>query len=121
LFIYENIWEAKQITDEDTKLAHLAIKLRVHALDWHMILATKNPPGTTKIIVDIKKLLINEFQKPSSEDKYMNVMIEVTQKPGESVCKIDQRFKRLKGKLKYLMTDMHHRHLFVMLSLQETP
>jgi hypothetical protein len=26
---------------------------------------------------------------------------------------IDQRFKRLKGKLKYLMTDMQHRHLFV--------
>jgi hypothetical protein len=78
-----------------------------------MSLATNNPPGTTRMIVDIKKLLINEFQKPSSEDQYMNEMIEIRQKPGESVWEIDQRFKRLKGKLKYLMTDMQHRHLFV--------
>jgi hypothetical protein len=32
-FIYENIWEAKKITDEDTKLAQLAITFRDHALD----------------------------------------------------------------------------------------
>jgi hypothetical protein len=38
LFICENIWEAKQITDEDTKLAHLAITLRDHALEWYMSL-----------------------------------------------------------------------------------
>jgi hypothetical protein len=103
----------KQITDEDTKLAQLAITLRDHALDWYMSLATNNPPGTTRTIADIKKLLINEFQKPSSEDQYMNEMIEIRQKPGESVWEIDQRFKRLKGKLKYLMTDMQHRHLFI--------
>jgi hypothetical protein len=61
LFIYEKIWEEKYITDEDTKIAQLSITLRDHALDWYMILATKNPPGTTRTIVDIKKLLINEF------------------------------------------------------------
>jgi hypothetical protein len=43
----------------------------------------------------------------------MNEMIEIRKKLGESVCKIDQRFKRLKGKLKYAITDMQHRHLFV--------
>jgi hypothetical protein len=32
---------------------------------------------------------------------------------GESVGEIDQIFKRLKGKLKYLMTEMQHQHLFV--------
>jgi hypothetical protein len=42
-----------------------------------MILATNNPPGTTRTIVDIKKLLINEFQKSISEDQYMNEMIEI--------------------------------------------
>jgi hypothetical protein len=66
LFIYENIWEEKQITDEDTKLAQLAITLRDRALDWYMSLAINNPPRTTRTIADIKKLLINEFQKPSS-------------------------------------------------------
>jgi hypothetical protein len=65
------------------------------------------------MIADVKKLLINEFQKPSSEDQYMNEMIEIGKKLGESVWEIDHRFKRLKGKLKYVMTNMQHRHLFV--------
>jgi hypothetical protein len=97
LFICEKIWEEKQITDEDTKLAQLAIMLRDHALDWYMSLAVNSPPGTTQTIADVKKLLINEFQKPSSEDQYMNEMIEIRQKPGESVWEIDQRFKMVEG------------------------
>jgi hypothetical protein len=43
----------------------------------------------------------------------MNEMIEIRQKKGEHVWEIDHIFKRLKGKLKYLMTEMQHRHLFV--------
>jgi hypothetical protein len=66
LFICEKIWEEKNITDEDTNLAQLEITLRDRALDWYISLATKNPIGTTITIVDIKKLLINKFQKPSS-------------------------------------------------------
>jgi hypothetical protein len=93
LFICEKIWEVKHITDEDTKLVQLAIMLRDCALDWYMILAANSLPGTTRTIGDIKNLLINEFQKPSSEDQYMNEMIEIRQKPGESVWEIDQRFK----------------------------
>jgi hypothetical protein len=34
MFICEKIWEAKQITDEDTKLAQLAITLRDRTPDW---------------------------------------------------------------------------------------
>jgi hypothetical protein len=113
LFICEKIWEAKQITDEDTKLAQLAITLRDCALDWYMSIAVNNPPRVTRTIEDVKNLLINEFQKPSSEDQYMNEMIRIRKKPGESVWEIDQKFKCLKGKLKYVMTDMQHRHLFV--------
>jgi hypothetical protein len=43
----------------------------------------------------------------------MNKMIEIRQKLGESVWDIDERFKRLKEKLKYLMTKMQHRHMFI--------
>jgi hypothetical protein len=43
----------------------------------------------------------------------MNEMIEIRQKPRESVWEIDQIFKRLKGKLKYVITDMQHRHVFI--------
>ena len=67
--------------------------LRDHALYWYMSLAANNLPGTTKTIGDIKNILINEFQKPSSEDKYMNEMIEIREKPREYVWEIYQRFK----------------------------
>jgi hypothetical protein len=60
-FICEKIWEEKHIRDEDTKLAQLAIMLRDRALDWYMSLAANSPLGTTKMIGDIKNLLINEF------------------------------------------------------------
>jgi hypothetical protein len=106
LFICANIWEAKQITDEDTKLEQLFITLRDPALDWYMSLDANTAPGTTRKLEDIKKLLINEFQNLISEDPYMNEMIEIRHKLGESVWEIDQRFKRLKGKLKYLMNEM---------------
>jgi hypothetical protein len=54
-----------------------------------MSLDTKNALGMMRTLEDIKKLLINEFQKLSSEDQYMNEMIEVGQKPGESIWEID--------------------------------
>jgi hypothetical protein len=86
--------------------------LRDRALDYYMSLDTNSVPVMTRTLDDINKLLISEFQKSSSEDQYMNEMIEIRQKPGESVWDINQRFKRLKGKLKYLITNMQHRHLF---------
>jgi hypothetical protein len=92
---------------------HLSITLRDRALDWYMSLDVNSPLGVIRTIVDVKKLLINEFQKPRSEDQYMNEMIEIKQKPSEYVWEIDNRFKCLKGKLKYSMNDMQHRHLFV--------
>jgi hypothetical protein len=93
LFIYAKIWEEKQITDEDSKLAQLAIMLRDCALEWYMSLDANTAPGMTRTLTDIKKLFINEFQKLSSEDQYMNEMIELRQKLREFVWDIDQRFK----------------------------
>jgi hypothetical protein len=51
-------------------------------LDWYTSLAINNPPGVTRTIADVKKLLINEFQKHSSEDQYLNEMIEIRKNPG---------------------------------------
>jgi hypothetical protein len=42
------------------------------------------PPGTIRDLEEVIILLINVFQKPSSEDQYMNEMIEIIQKLGES-------------------------------------
>ena len=59
--------------------------LRDHALDRYMSLDTNSAPGMMRTLADIKKLLINEFQKPRSEDQYMNEMIKIRQKLGKSV------------------------------------
>jgi hypothetical protein len=88
-FICEKMWEENNITNEDTKLAQLSIMLRDRALDWYMGLVVNNPPGTTQTIEYVKKLLINEFQKPNLEYHYMNETIETRKKPGESVWEID--------------------------------
>jgi hypothetical protein len=112
LFIYEKIWEEKNITDEDTKIMQLSIMLRDRALDSYMSLYVNSPPRVTRTITDVKKLLINEFHNPRSEDQYMNEMIEIRKKTGEYVWEIDQRFKQLKGKFKYAMNDMKHSQVF---------
>jgi hypothetical protein len=78
-----------------------------------MSLDTNNALGMTRTLAYIKKLLTNEFQKPRSKDQYMNEMIKIRKKPGDFIWDIDQRFKRMKGKLKYLMNNMKHWHLFV--------
>jgi hypothetical protein len=78
-----------------------------------MSLVLNSLSGITRTIEDVKKLLIDESQNPSSEDQYMNEMIEIRQKLGESIWEIAHMFKRLKDKLKYVMTDMKHKHLFV--------
>jgi hypothetical protein len=77
LFIYEKIWVAKQITYEDTKVAQLEITFRDCTLKWYMGLATNNPMGAPTIVEEVKKKLIYEFQKPNSEDQFMNEMIEI--------------------------------------------
>jgi hypothetical protein len=45
-----------------------------------MSLDINSPLGVTKTIVDVKKILINEFQKPISEVQYMNEIIEIRKK-----------------------------------------
>ena len=93
MFICAKIWELKQIMDEDTKLVQLVITPRDYTLDWYTSLETNSATGMMRTLVDIKNLLINEFQKPSLEDQHMNEMIEIKQKPREFVWEIDQRFK----------------------------
>jgi hypothetical protein len=63
LFICEKIWEAKKITDKYTKVSQLEITFKDRALDWYMGLKVNNPTGEPTTIIDMKKQLINKFQK----------------------------------------------------------
>jgi hypothetical protein len=59
LFMCEQIWEAKRVTDEATKVAQLAITFINCALDWYMSLAVNHPLLGT--ITEINKALVTEF------------------------------------------------------------
>jgi hypothetical protein len=91
----------------------LEIKFIDRTLDSYMCLTKINRTGAPTTVTDVKKQLINEFQKPSSKDQFINEMIEIKKKTSESVWEVDHNFKRLKGNLKYPINDMQHRNLFV--------
>jgi hypothetical protein len=59
----------------------LEITFKYHALYWYVGLAANNPMGTPTTIAEVKRQLINEFQKPSLENQFMNEMIEIKKKP----------------------------------------
>jgi hypothetical protein len=63
----------------------LEITFRDNALDWYMGLTVNNPMGAPTTIAEVKRKLINEFHKPSSEDQFMNNMIKIKHNPGESI------------------------------------
>jgi hypothetical protein len=62
LFICENIWAAKKIRNEDTKVAQMEITFRDRTLYWYMGLAVNIPQGAPTTITYVKKELMNEFQ-----------------------------------------------------------
>jgi hypothetical protein len=53
LFIYEKIWGAKKITDEDTKVAQLEITFTDRALDWYMDISTNNTTGRLTTVANV--------------------------------------------------------------------
>jgi hypothetical protein len=55
----------------------LEIPFRDRELDWYMGLIINNSTRTPTTIEEVKKQLINEFQKPSSEDQFMNEIVEI--------------------------------------------
>jgi hypothetical protein len=66
-------------------VTQLAITFRDRSLDWYMSLDVNNQQGASKIVVEVKKLLVNEFYNPSSQDQYMNEMIDIRKKLGDYV------------------------------------
>jgi RNase P/RNase MRP subunit POP5 len=79
----------KRVTDDAEKVVQLAIMFRNHALDWYIHVEVKNTQGVSGTVKEIKHAFIIDFQRPKLEDQFMNEMIEVRQKPGDSVWDID--------------------------------
>jgi hypothetical protein len=55
----------------------MEITFKYYALDWYMGLTINIPQEVPIIVADVKKELVNEFQRPSLEDHIMNEMIEI--------------------------------------------
>jgi hypothetical protein len=85
IFICEKNWTAKHIIDKDTKVPQLSITFIDCALHRYMGLIVNNSIGAPTFVVEVKRKLINEFEKSSLEDQFMNEMIEIKKKLRESV------------------------------------
>ena len=67
MFVCEAIWTAKQIQDQNSKIAQLATTFRDKELVWYMKFQTTVLVGQTRTLTEINTALILEFKKPKSE------------------------------------------------------
>ena len=94
-FLCEAVWIVRQDTDKDVKKGQLATTLRGRALDWYMKFI-QVPMGTpTKTLDEVRRGLIEEFQKPKSGAQYITELKENKKFPNETIWDFDQRFKTL--------------------------
>ena len=62
-FLWEAVWNAKQIIDPDVKCAQLITSFRDRDLNWFMKFSSTQHPA----LADIKVSIIKEFKNPKSE------------------------------------------------------
>jgi hypothetical protein len=98
-FLWEAIWNIKNVTDETVKRTQFSSTLRDRALSWYMKLV--KGLAQPKPLNHIKNALIGEFKKPKSESQCITELKEIKQKVVEPVWEFDQRFKTLMGRLTF--------------------
>ena len=69
--------------------------------------------GHTRTLVDVRKYLLKEFQKPKFESQCIIEMKEIKQIVNELVWDYDQRFNILKDRLTFQIIDEKHREWFI--------
>ena len=82
-FLCEAVWTVKQVQDEDIKKGQLATNFRGQALDWYMKFIQVLTWNQQKTLAQIRTKLIEEFQKPKLESRYITELKEIKQYPNE--------------------------------------
>ena len=90
-FLCEAMWNVKQVTDNNVKMAQLTTTFRDKSLNWFM----KYTDGQTRTFAEEKVVLTAKFKKPKSESQCITELKEIKQKPEERVWEFDQKFKTL--------------------------
>lgn len=98
-FLCDVVWDVKQVTDDDIKMAQLTTTFRDIVLNWFM----KYSNAQVRTLPEVKVALIAKFKKPKSESQCITKLKEIKQKPTESVWEFDQKFKTL---LDHLRSDI---------------
>ena len=89
IFVCETIWAAKNIQDEATNISQLEIEFRQRALLWYIKYQSTIPIGQTRTLENIRKALLNEFQKSKSKSQCIIELKEIKQLSNESVWDFD--------------------------------
>jgi hypothetical protein len=112
-FTCEAIWSVKRIMDEASKIAQLETTFRDRALTWYMKYKATVPMGQARSLLDIKRDLLREFQKPKSESQCIMEVKEIKQLAGETMWDYDQLFNILLDRLTFQLQDIQHREWFI--------
>ena len=103
-FLCEAMWNVKQVTDDDIKMAQLTTTFRDRALNWFM----KYSNAEVRTLPQAKVALITEFKKPKSESQCITELKEIKQKPTESVWGFDQKIKTLLDQVSFDINVQQH-------------
>jgi hypothetical protein len=98
-FMYEAVWNIKNVTDEVVKRTQFSTTLRDRTLSWYMNLV--QGLVQPKTLGEIKNVLIADFKKTKSESQCITELKEIKQKVVELVWDFNQRFKTLTGRLTF--------------------
>jgi hypothetical protein len=103
----------KNVQDDDTKITQLVMTFKDRALLWYMKYESIAHVGQDRTLVDIRKALLKEFQKPKSKSQCITKLKEIKQLQNESIWDFDQRFKILMDQLTFHIIDEQHREWFI--------
>ena len=72
-FLCDAMWNVKQVTNDDIKMAQLTTTFRDRALNWFM----KYSNAQVRTLPEVKVVLIAEFKKPKLESHCITELKEI--------------------------------------------
>ena len=90
-FVYEQMWDAADVMDENKQITQFAGTLRKRVLTWYMNFTESQNRSEVKIKASFVAFFKMEYITQLAAQK----LKDIKQRPGESVREYDKRFKDL--------------------------
>ena len=115
-FLCKAVWNVKQVTNNNVKMAQFTTTFRDRALNWFM----KYSNGQTRTLVEIRVALSSKFKEPRSKSQCITELKEIKQKQTKFVWEFDQKFKTLLDQVSFDIAPQQHQKWFIFVLLPHT-